>query len=131
MWRHRARLNWFRDGDRNMRFFHSQDSAQSLKNSIEGNLDPNEVWHEDDGEIEKCFVDYYTKLFISSNPMDFSKITEAMQPKVTQKMNSRLLREFQRGEVLYALKQMSPLKARDLIVCLLSFFSIFGPLCVL
>lgn len=39
-------------------------------------------------------MDYYTELFTSSNLVDFSEIIEVVQPKVSQEMNSRLLREF-------------------------------------
>lgn len=56
-------------------------------------------------------MDYYTELFTSSNPEDFSKIIKVIQSKVFQDMNSRLLREFQPGEVFQALKQMYHLKA--------------------
>lgn len=111
MWRQRKRLNWFWGGDRNTRFFRSKASARFLKNFVDGVFNPNEVWQKDDSKIEKCFVDYYTELFTSSNPVDFSEIIEVVQPKVSQEMNSRLLREFQPSEVLQALKQMYPLKA--------------------
>ena len=72
------------------------------------------MWQVDHGEIEKVFIEYYSYLFISLEPSDFTEIMEVVQPKVTQSMNSMLVREFQAGEVHKALKQMYPLKALGL-----------------
>ena len=57
------------------------------------------------------FIEYYSDLFTSSAPSEFTEIMEAVQPRVTQSMNSMLVKEFQAGEVHKALKQMYPLKA--------------------
>lgn len=111
MWRQRSRQNWFREGDRNTRFFHAKASSRFQKNFIEGVFDATEVWQEEDGEIEDSFVKYYSDLFTSSNPLDFSEIVEAVQPKVSPDMNMKLIKEFGPGEVLRALKQMHPSKA--------------------
>lgn len=43
MWKQRLRMNWFRDGDRNTRFFHAKASAQFQKNWVESVFDSNEV----------------------------------------------------------------------------------------
>ena len=111
MWKQRARLNWFQEGDRNTRFFHARASSMFQKNLIEGIFDADEVWQVDQEEIEKVFIEYYSDLFISSKPSKFAEIAEAMQPKVTQSMNAMLVREFQASEVHKTLKQMYPLKA--------------------
>ena len=50
------------------------------------------------------FVDYYSDLFSSSNPTDFAKIVNAVQPKVTEDMTARLIKEFQADEVFRAMK---------------------------
>ena len=60
------------------------------------------------------FVDYYTNLFTSSNPPNFKDIVNAIQPKVTDAMNGRLIKEFQAEEVHRAFKHMYPLKALGL-----------------
>ena len=66
MWKQRARLNWFQEGDRNTRFFHAQASVRFQKNLIEGVFDVEDVWQVDQGEIEKAFIEYYFDLFTSS-----------------------------------------------------------------
>lgn len=78
---------------------------------IEGVFNCNDVWQEDEKEIERVFVDFYMDLFTSSNPSNFVDIVDAVQPKVTDAMNAYLTKEFQAEEVHRALKQMYPLKA--------------------
>ena len=87
MWRQRARLNWFQGGDRNTNFFHAKASLRQRKNLIEGLMDANGIWQEDEGKIEEIVVEYYNNLFTSSSPSDFSELLQAIQPKVTLLMN--------------------------------------------
>ena len=47
---------------------------------------------------------YYLDLFTSSNPTEFSKLLDAIHPKVLQEMNHMLLKDFQACEVSKALK---------------------------
>lgn len=54
---------------------------------------------------------YYSDLFTSSNPSNFSEMVDAVQPKVSSDMNLKLIKVFEPGEVLRALKQMQPSKA--------------------
>ena len=114
MWKQRARLNRFQEGDRNTHFFHAKASARFQKNLNEGVLDVEDVRQVDQGEIEKVFIDYYSELFTSSTPSDFTEILETIQPRMTQSMNSMLVKEFQAGEVHKALKHIYPLKALGL-----------------
>ena len=41
----------------------------------------------------KIFVDYYSQLFISCRPSKFTEIVDAVHPKVTEGVNSTLIRE--------------------------------------
>lgn len=49
-------------------------------------------------------VDYFQKLFTSSNPDDFTEILDAIQPKVSTSMNEELNRTFIALEISVALK---------------------------
>ena len=93
---------------------------------IEGISDEAGVWQDDESVVEMIFKDYYLELFASSNPNEFIDLLEAVQPKVTESMNSSLLREFQSSEVYRALKQMYPLKALGPNGMPLYFFSNSG-----
>ena len=93
---------------------------------IEGISDEAGVWQDDESVVEMIFKDYYLELFVSSNPNEFTDLLEAVQPKVTESMNSSLLREFQSSEVYRALKQMYLLKAPGPDGMPLYFFSNSG-----
>lgn len=110
MWRQRSRINWLQLGDRNTRFFHAKASAIFKKNLIDGLLDAEGRWQEDEARIEDIVVDYYNNLFTSNNPTDFTEILEAVTLKVTLVMNQSLTRDFSAAKVKLALKQMYPLK---------------------
>ena len=58
--------------------------------------------------------EYFEKLFASSHPVISEELIDAVPTKVTDRMNSILLQEFQATEVERALKQMHPLKAPGL-----------------
>ena len=60
------------------------------------------------GEIA---IGYFGVLFSTSNPVEFSYLLLAVQPKVTQAMNDWLVQPFMESEVHGALKQMYSLKA--------------------
>ena len=112
MWRQRARQNWFQGGDRNMKFFHAKASDRQSKNHIDDIFYGNGVWREEEAEIARIFVEYYTDLFSSSIPVDFKEILYIVGPKVLGEMNASLACMFHECEVYQALKQMYPLKAR-------------------
>ena len=60
------------------------------------------------GEIA---IGYFGVLFSTSNPVEFSYLLLAVQPKVTQAVNEWPVQPFVESEVKGALKQMHPLKA--------------------
>ena len=78
---------------------------------MEGLLDNDGVWQIEEDKLEEIAIGYFGDLFSTSNPVDFSDLLLAMQPKVTHAMNEWLVRPFMESEVNVALKQMYPLKA--------------------
>ena len=111
MWRQRSRLTWFQEGDRNTRFFHTKASARYKKNLIDGLMDSNGVWQEEEQIIEEIVVDYFKNLFTTSSLTNFNDILEAVETKVSPSMNHMLTSDFTTREVEQALKQMHPQKA--------------------
>ena len=57
-----------------MSFFHAKASTRQKKNFIEGILDENEAWQEDDQKVEEVVVAYYKDLFTTSQPTEFSEL---------------------------------------------------------
>ena len=74
-------------------------------------MDSNDCWQEDMRKVEEIVVNYYSNLFSSSNPSEFTELIEAVEPKVSQDMNNMLTRDFKGAEVKAALNQMYLLKA--------------------
>ena len=98
-------------GDWNTKFFHGVATQRKRRNFIKGIRDPDDVWVLDEREVRAIFVDFYTRLFSSSNPTDLERILEGVQPVVSNSMNEALTCLYSREEVEVVIKQMAPLKA--------------------
>uniref|UniRef100_A0A2N9FPX8 Uncharacterized protein n=1 Tax=Fagus sylvatica TaxID=28930 RepID=A0A2N9FPX8_FAGSY len=99
---------WLKDGDRNTKYFHGRASQRKRRNTIKGVRDQAGIWHENEVQVARVFLEYYRTLFTTSNP---SNIEEAVAPTpqvITQSMNNSLTREFTSAEVEHAIAQMSP-----------------------
>lgn len=97
----------------NSKFFYIKASNLRQKNCITSLQ--NEVRLRLEGDhLDTHIVDYFQNLFSTNSnkgPMDFlSKI----EPRVNEKMYDNLSRDFTKGDILYALKQMHPTKASGL-----------------
>ena len=71
-------MNWFQGGDRNTSFFHAKASARYQKNYIDGLVDEQGRWQEDELKIEQVAVAYFDKLFTLSKPYDIFEILHAI-----------------------------------------------------
>ncbi|XP_050281196.1 uncharacterized protein LOC126722089 [Quercus robur] len=94
MWLQRSRNSWLKAGDKNTTFFHTKASNRMQRNTIARVLDSNNVWIEDEEQIGHEFVQYFAGLFTSSNPRIEGELIDAIQPKVLDRMNASLIREF-------------------------------------
>ena len=54
---------------------------------MEGLLDNDGVWQVEEDKMEEITIGYFGDLFSTSNPVEFSDLLLAVQPKVTQAMN--------------------------------------------
>lgn len=111
MWHQRSKHLWTTDGDRNTSFFHQKDSNRKEKNSILGIIDENGVRQEEDLDVERIILDYFTSIFRTNGLIDTTAIVDAIQPVVTDPMNEYLCQPFQAEEIHQALKQMHPKKS--------------------
>ena len=66
---------------------------------------------EDEGAVSALLVEYYTKLFTSSNPQDLGHILDGVQSVVTNEMRVKLGKPYTSEEVGEAIRKMAPLKA--------------------
>ena len=90
-------------------------------------LDENGRWLEGDKHVEELMLQYYERLFTSSDPTDFEEILDVVQHKVTPRMNQVLVREFTEVEVKNAIKQMYSLKSPGPDGMLTLFYQHFWP----
>ena len=79
-----------------------------------------------DDNVAAVVVDYYSKLFTTSDPCNIEEVVQLTKWVVSDEMNSNLIGNFSKEKVESALKQMAPLKAPGLMTCPLYFFNITG-----
>ena len=68
-------------------------------------------WITEDNGVEKVAVDYFDKLFSTTNPAEFDSFLAEVPPGITAQMNQRLLRLATEEEVIQTLFMMHPEKA--------------------
>ena len=78
-----------------------------------------------EGAVSALFIDYYSKLFTSSNPHNLDHILDGVQPMVTNEMKAELGKPYTSEEVGEAIRQMAPLKALGLAGMPLLFYQTY------
>ena len=111
MWQQRSRLHWLVSGDSNMKYFHNRASQRFRQNSIFELCDSDRVLALGEENVSAMIVDFYSKLFSSSNSWDMEMVVQHTKRVVSSDMNDGLVEAFTKEEVEIALKQMAPLKA--------------------
>ncbi|XP_074298496.1 uncharacterized protein LOC141629381 [Silene latifolia] len=110
-WRQRSRVLWLKDGDRNTAYFHRKARQRKQKNYIKNITDDQGRKFETQEGIKRVAVDYFAKLFETSNPEHAGDDFRGVEGRVTGEMNNILREPYTGDEVLEALNQMHPLKA--------------------
>ena len=104
MWHQRSRNCWLKLGDRNTSFFHTKGSNRNQRNMISKIMDSNGAWQDEERRIGSIFVEYFEKLFTLLQLVVSNEMLDALHTKVTDRMNSMLIQDFQAHEVEKALK---------------------------
>ncbi|XP_059436777.1 uncharacterized protein LOC132169841 [Corylus avellana] len=108
-WKQRARVEWLRNGDKNTRFFHACANQRRKSNSIRMVCDLAGNYMETQEAIGDAFVDYFRELFTSGRSDCMEECLGAIDRRITDDMNMRLLRPFTEEEVLAnRLKEVLP-----------------------
>ena len=124
MWQQRSHVHWMVSGDQNSSYFHNRASQRFRRNSITELRDSQGRLASSEEEVSGMIVDYYKKLFTTSNPHNIEEVVQFTKQVVSDEMNNCLTRDFSKVEVENALKQMAP--HRDLMECRQSFSNIIG-----
>ena len=98
-------------GDKNSKYFHNWASQRFRRNKISELRNADGVLVSGDEGVSTMVVEYYSKLYTSSDPVETEEVVQFIKPMVTEEMNRDLIGEFSRDEVEVAVKQMAPLKA--------------------
>ena len=81
LWHQRSKIHWYREGDRNTKFFHSRTSERRRKNSILGLWNDDDCWCDDRDSIARTTVDYFTKIYTSCSPIELKRSSTPFQPR--------------------------------------------------
>ena len=111
IWQQRSKVLWYKEGDRNTKFFHAHALERRKKNSILGLWNEDGVWCESKESITATAIAYFEKIYTTSSPTEINEVTNAIPRRVTNEMNSKLTKTFTSKEVLKALQQLHPIKA--------------------
>ena len=68
MWNQRSKTEWLRNGNQNMKYFHSKASKRKKKNTILGLEDEEGNWCNTKEGIADIVVPYFQKLYTTSYP---------------------------------------------------------------
>ena len=110
-WFQRSRSLWAVHGDRNSKFFHMKATQWYLRNRISGIKNSLGQWGTNQRVIATEVLDFFSKLYSSSNSCQPELALGTIEIVVTDDMNRKLAAEFTECEVHEALSQMAPLKA--------------------
>uniref|UniRef100_A0A803P8W5 Reverse transcriptase domain-containing protein n=1 Tax=Cannabis sativa TaxID=3483 RepID=A0A803P8W5_CANSA len=112
-WHQRARVDWIKSGDSNTKFFHSRAKARYKNNKIQSLIssDGRVLYSETDFATEAA--SYFSNLFTTSSVDSEALSTTiiAINPTITEEMNTMLLAGFTRSDVDEALHSMAPDKS--------------------
>lgn len=89
-WRNKTENNWFKDGDRNTRFFHSVVKIRHAKSNIAG-LKHGHVYLEDGSEIENHVINYSKQLFNIYNNCIQSDLVKRFIPQLITQSDDAFL----------------------------------------
>jgi len=78
------------------------------KKEIRGLLDGEGNWCEEKTDITNIVVSYFKELYSTSFPTRAMEVANLILRRITRKMNEDVTKEFQKEEVIQAVRQMNP-----------------------
>jgi hypothetical protein len=100
-----------KEGDRNTKYFHRKAVGRAKKNRIESlkNADGQVTKKKFDMEAMACY--FFKELYKADPGVQPQEVLNLVQPKITDKINEDMCRDFSDEEISDALFQIGPLKA--------------------
>jgi hypothetical protein len=106
-WRQRAKTHWYKDGDRNTKFFHASATARKKVNRITSLDDDvgNKVTNEHG--MQEVARQYFVNIFQQQNS-EFSSVLDVVSPSISDIDNDTLTAPFTKAEFRAATFSMHP-----------------------
>ena len=111
IWHQRSKVHWYREGDKNTKFFHARAFDRKKKNTILGLWNDVGQWCEGKADITATTMAYFEKIYTTTHPTRINEVICSIPRRVIDDMNSELAKTFTRAKVLKALQQIHPTKA--------------------
>ena len=110
IWRQRGKVHWYRDGDRNTKFFHARALERRKKNTILGLWNDDGLWCDSKESITDTDISYFKKIYTTSSPTEINEVISAIPRRVTEDMNIELTKTFTKEEAATPPQQSSRAK---------------------
>ena len=111
MWMQRSRINWLKDGDRNMQFSHAKSVWRARRNRIKKLEDENGNVFTDNKDMGQAASTYFEYIYSADSNLHVTPIIDLIHPVISDETNGKLCAEFSEKEISDALFQIGPLKA--------------------
>ncbi|PON31291.1 hypothetical protein PanWU01x14_370990 [Parasponia andersonii] len=112
-WRQRARTEWLKAGDANIKFFHNKATQRRKKNAICGIEDETGMWKDKIDDIVDVVENYFRHIFFTNTPFEaeINLATTGLESRVTDEQNALLLTPFIDKDIKTVVFRMGPAKA--------------------
>lgn len=110
-WQQRAKSEWLKSGDRNTRFYHACANLRRKSNRISSITNAEGVHCSSPDEVKMTFINYFVGFFTTDSAGDMESWLQSLEHRVSEEMNSSLLKPFSVEEIRTAFHSMAPLKA--------------------
>ncbi|KAL0002042.1 hypothetical protein SO802_015823 [Lithocarpus litseifolius] len=78
IWRQHSRVHWYREGDRNTKFFHARASERRKKNTILGLWNDDGIWCDSKESNTATTISYFEKIDTTSFPTGINVVISAI-----------------------------------------------------
>ncbi|KAJ1417307.1 Zinc knuckle CX2CX4HX4C [Sesbania bispinosa] len=110
-WAQRSQVKWLQHGDRNSKLFHASTVQRRDRNRLFRLKNDLGEWMEGQEAMEELILAHFQQIYKSDGAINFKECEEVIQKKVTDDLNTKLLRPVSEEEVKLAIFSMDALKA--------------------
>eukprot|EP00253_Pinus_taeda_P021469 PITA_21469 len=111
-WRLKLRQLWLQEGDKNTAYFHNQATVRKIRNTVSAIMDDERNRYSTQESIKEVAKRHLNKLLTEDKGAEnYSSMLQHMPKRVTQEMNSKLMKEVEEEEVKAAIWSLHPDKA--------------------